>query len=258
MAKDRLEELREGPSETQIAQADAQLAQAEERLEDLYTAPFEGDIANSGAQVEKTRLSLVQAELNLESARRSLEQMTLVAPMDGTVMSVAAHVGENLGNAALIALADLAQPLIEIYLDETDLDKIEVVYEVEVVLDALPDDTLMARVVRIEPSVERVEGVQAMRALVGLDEESFGNRRTLPTGLSATVEVISDRAEGALLVPVESVPELDPGECAVSAVENGKPRLRGIEVGLVDLTYAEVLSGLRPGGQVTTGIVEAK
>jgi len=234
------------------------LALAEGRLEDLSSAPSEEDIARSMAQVEKTGLGLVQAELNLESANRSLEQMALVTPMDGTVMSATAHVGENVGNAAFITLGDLAQPLIEICLDETDLDKIEVGYEVEVVLDAPPDDTFVGRVVRVDPSLERVEGVQAMRAIVRLDEESFGNRRRLPTGLSATVEGIAGRAEGALLVPVESLRELNPGEYAVFVMEDGRPRLRTMEVGLADVTHAEVGSRLSPGDLVTTGIVETR
>jgi len=37
-------------------------------------------------------------------------------------------------------------------------------------------------------------------------------------------------------------------------MENGKLRLRQIEVGLKDVSYAEVKSGLQAGDVVTTGI----
>jgi HlyD family secretion protein len=41
-------------------------------------------------------------------------------------------------------------------------------------------------------------------------------------------------------------------------MENGKPVLHTVEVGLMDDTYAEVKSGLNAGDLVTTGIVETK
>jgi hypothetical protein len=39
-------------------------------------------------------------------------------------------------------------------------------------------------------------------------------------------------------------------------MENGQPRLKVVEVGLMDYTYAEIKSGLSEGDVVTTGIVE--
>ncbi|GAH13172.1 unnamed protein product, partial [marine sediment metagenome] len=39
-------------------------------------------------------------------------------------------------------------------------------------------------------------------------------------------------------------------------MEDGEPRLRFVEVGLMDFTFAEILSGLEAGETVTTGIVE--
>ncbi len=41
-------------------------------------------------------------------------------------------------------------------------------------------------------------------------------------------------------------------------MENGKPVLKTVEVGLKDDTYAEIKSGLNAGDVVTTGIVETK
>jgi hypothetical protein len=41
-------------------------------------------------------------------------------------------------------------------------------------------------------------------------------------------------------------------------MENGKLRLRVVEVGLQDLTKAEIISGLDAGDIITTGVVETK
>jgi len=59
-------------------------------------------------------------------------------------------------------------------------------------------------------------------------------------------------------VPVEALRELDAEEYAVFVVENGVPKLRTVEVGLMDLTYAEILSGVKSGETVSTGMVETQ
>ena len=39
-------------------------------------------------------------------------------------------------------------------------------------------------------------------------------------------------------------------------MENGKPTVRAVEVGIQDLVYAEIKSGLNAGDIVTTGVTE--
>ena len=50
--------------------------------------------------------------------------------------------------------------------------------------------------------------------------------------------------------------EISVGEYAVFVMEGDEPQLRFVEVGLIDITYAEIISGLELGDEVTTGIVE--
>lgn len=257
-AQERLEELHESPTKAELSEAEARLAKARENLDGLLTSPSEEDIATSTAQVEQARLSLAQAKLNMEAAQKDLAQTVLVAPMDGTIMEVTAQAGEKVGNASIITLADLSQPLIEIYVDETDMDMIRIGYEVEVVLDAMPDEIFKGRVVQMDPSLVRMEGVETIHALVQLDPDSFAKPQSLPMGLSATVDVIAGRAEGVLLVPVEALRELGPDEYAVFVMEDGQLKLHVVEVGLMDFTYAEIRSGLKLGDTVSTGIVETR
>jgi multidrug efflux pump subunit AcrA (membrane-fusion protein) len=129
-------------------------------------------------------------------------------------------------------------------------------FEVEVIFDALPDDIFSGQVVQVDPQLVNNSGVTAVRALVRLDEASFAKPQTLPVGMNATVDVIGGRAENAVLVPVEALRELSPGEFAVFVMEGGEPRLRIVEVGLMDFTFAEILTGLDAGETVSTGIVD--
>lgn len=232
-----------GPTEAEISAAETAVRQAELALQQTLL------------NRESNQLSLTQAQMNVAAAEEALADTVLTAPIDGTVMAVNSAVGET-AVSGLIVLADLELPLVEIFLDETDLDKVGVDYEVEVVFDALPDDVFNGRVIQVDPQLSDTNGVSVIRALVLLDENSFAKPQTLPVGLNATVEVIGGRANNTLLIPVEAVRELSPGQYAVFVMEDGEPVLTFVEVGLMDFTFAEILSGLEVGDVVTTGIVE--
>jgi multidrug resistance efflux pump len=236
-----------------IAQANLEAAQQEWEVLKTGADPFEVAIAE--AEVANAEAQLARAQSDLEEAIANQEAIDLIAPMDGTVMAVDAQVGED-AQGTVITLADLSQTYLEIFLDETDLGNVQVGYEVEVIFDALPDDTFSGTIVQVDPSLYASQGVAAIKALVQLEDPALSQVDTLPIGLSAAVDVIGGRAENALLVPIEALRELSPGEYAVFVMEEGEPALRFVEVGLMDFTYAEVTSGLEAGEVITTGIVE--
>lgn len=246
-----LERIQNGATPGEIALAEAQLASAEANFERIKDGPDPDEIAIAEAQ-------LVNAKAQLALAEQEQVYVDLMAPVDGTILSIDASVGEQISTGAIIILADLKRPILEIFLDETDLDKVAVGYEVEVVFDAYPDLSFNGEVVEVDPSLATVSNVQAVRALVLLDEDSFLKPQILPVGLNASVDVIGGRAENAVLVPVEALRELSPGEYAVFVLENGEPKLRLVQVGLVDFTSAEILTGLEAGEVVTTGIIETE
>jgi RND family efflux transporter MFP subunit len=259
-AEQTLSDLLAGASEAEIANAEALLAQAEERLVELESGASEDEIELSEGNVRQADLNLLSAQATLDAAQQDLEDTTLYAPVDGTVIAVSAEAGERVGSDAqtLITLASLSQPLLEVFVDESDMDKIAVGYEVEVELDAIPDELFTGRVIQVDPTLVREDNVDVFRGIVALDPDSFAKPQGLPLGLHATVDIIGGRAENAVLIPVEALRELDPGEYAVFVVENGKPKMRLVEVGLMDVTYAEIRTGIEAGDTVSTGIVETR
>jgi multidrug efflux pump subunit AcrA (membrane-fusion protein) len=154
-----------------------------------------------------------------------------------------------------VTVADLSQPLVEIYMDETDLDLIAVGYEVEVVFDALPDQVFTGQVVRVDPALVEMEGAPTIQALATLDLGETDLPWTLLSGLNATVDVIAGSAEDVLLVPAEALWELSPGQYAVFVMVDGELEVREVEVGLMDYAYGEIVSGLEAGDLVSTGVL---
>jgi RND family efflux transporter MFP subunit len=242
----------------QLALEKAQTGPTEEEMTAARTAVRQAELTLKQAQLnqEADALSLEQARLNLEAAQDNLDATTLTASMDGVITAINGSVSEMVGTSAFITLADLEQPVLEVYLDETDLNMVAEGYPVQVVLDAFPDETYSGTIIQVDPQLVNTGGVSAVRALVQLDPTSFAKPRILPAGLNASAEVIAASAENALLVPVEAVRELSEGEYAVFVMEDGEPRLRLVEIGLSDFTFTEILSGVEEGDVVTTGVVE--
>lgn len=245
------------PTDTQQALLDAEVAMAEAKLAQAQRTWEEVKDGPDASEVAMAKLQLANAEAKLAVSQRNLEKSVLKAPTDGTILSVTAEVGQD-ASGPFITLANLKQLYLEIFLDETDIDKIDLNYEVEVTFDALPDQVLTGRVVQVEPSLYTTGQVSTIKGLVELDEGATAGLDHLLLGMNAAVDVIAGRAEGVALVPVEALRELAPGEYAVFVVENGELKLRPVEVGLSDLTFAEIKSGLKVGEVVSTGIVETQ
>ena len=172
-------------------------------------------------------------------------------------MSIDANVGDVVGTSAIVTIADISEAWLEIFLDETDWGMIAVDYPVDVIFDVLPDKTFSGVVVQVDPALYTEQNTSVVRALVRLDESSFDGIK-LPIGSAAAVEVIGGRADGAILAPIEALREASPGQYTVFVMVDGEPKLRVVEVGLQDLFYAEILSGLEVGDVVTTGIAETE
>ena len=235
----------------QVAQAN--MDKARQEYEQYKDGPAASDLALAQAELKNA-----QDKLALAKEAQSIVELT--APIAGTVMSIDASVGETLNSATVITLADLSHPQVEAYLDESDLDKVQLGNEAEVVFDALPDQTFKGTIVTVSPGLETVSNVQAVKVIVRLEDglEDGATNISLPVGLTASVDIIAGRAENAVLVPIEALCELDTNEYGIFVVEDGLPALRVVQVGLQDITDAEIISGIEAGETVSTGITKTQ
>ena len=129
-------------------------------------------------------------------------------------------------------------------------------YEVEVSFDILPDQIFKGVVTNIYPTLDTSSANKALVHIAARLDDTIAYN--LPAGAAASVDVIGGRADNAVLVPVEALHEIGDGQYTLFVMQNGKLRLHEIQVGLQDLTKAEIISGLNAGDIVTTGVVETK
>ncbi len=258
-AQQALADLQRGPAAAELASAEANLARAQDDLAGLTVGADAVALAAAQAAVRQAELTLEEANLAVEQAQNDLANTALTAPIAGTITAIDAQVGDLVGGSgaqAIITLEDLTTPLVEVYVDESDLGNLAVGYEAELVFDALPDQLFTGAVSEVDPTLTVVSNMSVMRGVITLNPESFAKPQGLLVGMNATVDIIGGRAQNAVLVPVEALRDLGDGQYALFVVEDGEPLLRAVTVGLQDYTYAEITSGLTAGEVVSTGITE--
>ena len=223
----------------------------------LLTSQQSLDEILSGADEQAAEWAVRQAELSLESVQLTLENTALRAPAASTVVEVSANVGEAGGTNPIVTLADLNATQVRFYMEESDLDKVAVGNKVTVVFDALPDQEFTGSVARVDQMLVTVDGTFAVQAWAVLDVPD--DQAALPAGLTAKVKVVAGEAYKTLLVPVQALRELAPGQYAVFVVnESGELKIRPVEVGLRDFANAQIISGLEQGEVISTGTVETE
>jgi HlyD family secretion protein len=265
-AQQTLSDLQNQPTSADLANAQAELASAQATLDDITAADAGDESSVTLSNIRQAEAALQKAQAAYETAQENLEDTVMVAPYDGTIMAVNYLVGEYIAasssdsssGTAVIEIADLRRPLLEVYIDQEDLNNIGIDYEAQVNFDSMPDDIYIGHVTQIDPGLVDQGGVQVISVLVELDADSYNKPQGLPTGLNATVDIIGGEASNVVLIPVEALRDLGDGTYAVFVVKNGEMTMRTVEVGLMDMTYAEITSGLEAGEMVSTGLVETQ
>lgn len=242
-AQASLNTLTAGPTADQIAAANAKVAAAQAALNQLVAGP-------TADSVELARLAVQQAQNDLQASMTTLQGAAIRAPITGTVTAVSITKGQQVGTGTAVVLVDQASAQVEFWLEELDAAQVKVGDGVSIVFDAYPGDTFTGKVTRIEPKLVTVDNSPAAQLWATIDMKEHPDN--LLYGMSADVQVTAGEAHNAVLVSVQALRELAPGQFAVFVVQpDGELALRSVQVGLRDFVNAEIVSGLKAGEQVS-------
>jgi HlyD family secretion protein len=222
-----------------VKSALAQLEQAKANLESLKNP--------SDRTIEKAKIQLEQARLSLEQTHRTLGDAQIVAPFDGVVTGVNAVVGAPGSGAALILLADTSKYHVNVLIDETEVDQVQVGQKVEITLDALPDVKITGTVSRINPAGTINQGVVYYQTRIDLDP----TEAPLLIDMTANARIILNTHENVLAVPGGAIRSDPQGGYYVNIVnEDGTVRRVDVITGYTDGDLTEVAGDLQRGQQV--------
>lgn len=165
----------------------------------------------------------------------------LIAPIDGEVIVRAVEPGQTVtATDAVIVLSD--RLIVKADVDETDIGRVNVGDKAIVSLDAYPGTEAKATVDHISYESTVVNNVTIYK--VDILPEAIPS--FFRSGMSANVDIITDRKENVLLVPLKAVVK-DNGKAFV-LLKNGKdkPMPQEVQLGMDDDENVEVVSGLSP------------
>ncbi len=211
------------------------------------------------AQVKVNEAQIVQAQMNLETAKANLGFTRIVAPVDGEVLGIVTKEGQTIVSSqtapTILVLANVDTMAVHTRISETDILKVhsgqplwfyvvadpKTRYEsIMGVIQGAPDEALQESGV---PSTSQ----QQSSAIYYNGVFSIANpQHLLRTSMTAQVFIIVEQAKNVLRVPVAALGEAK-GEdrYQVQVINGDKAEERWIRTGLNDRQFIEVKEGLK-------------
>lgn len=163
----------------------------------------------------------------------------IIAPLDGFIIARNKEPGQTISESdVLLVMAD--KLIIEADVDETDLRYIKLGQKVDIILDAYPDDKFDGVVEHVAYESRLINNVTVYTVKIR-PESAPENFRA---GMTATIEVKSQRKDSALLLPFEAVTDKNGAKTVMVGRETGKPETRKVETGITNGKKIEILSGI--------------
>lgn len=226
--------------------------------EELETSTAAVKVAE--AQLSSLKALLSEAQSQLDSDVTNLSYTKIYAPISGTVVSRDAVEGQTL-NAnqtapIILRIANLATMTVEAEVAEADVVRVKPDMPVWFTTLGLPDRRWEGRVRQILPTPEIVNDVVLYNVLVDVPNPDG----VLMTEMTAQVFFVLDAARDVPIVPVAALTPAAEGEEGSHTVRVMTERgivTRSVQVGVVNRTQAEIVSGLEVGEEVVTGVETA-
>ena len=191
-------------------------------------------------QLQTRRQQLQRQRLALEEARRHVDELSVRAPMDGLIGSLAvADRTVVAANAPLMTLVDLSRLEVELEVPETYVGDLGLGMKAEITMgDARATGTLSA----ISPEVVKNQVLARVR-FDGAQPQGLRQSQRV------TARLLIDTKPNVMLLPRGPWVDAHGGRAAY-VVEGGLARRRTVRIGATSVAAVEVVEGLRPGEQV--------
>ena len=216
------------------------------------------------AQIGVDNAKLKQAQAQVQESQASLKQLeeqlsytTIVAPMDGTILSRDVEMGDAvssilvLGSTATLVMTvgDTTQVYVKGKVDEADIAHVYLGQPARIKVESFRDRYFQGKVTKISPMGVEKDNVTTFEVRVSINNPGG----ELKAQMTANAEILLDEHKNVLTVPENAV-IYDAGKNASVEVPDPKQkdgtRKVAVKVGLSNGSLTEVLSGLSLGDQV--------
>ena len=223
--------------EDKRASIESQIRALQQRRGVLFTP---GDRAILEARLREARTAVA-------SANTQLEQSKLRAPTRGVVYQMDVKAGAYLNPGDLVAnIGEIKRLSVNVFVDEPELGRVALEMPVTITWDGLAGREWTGRVDRLPSQIQALGSRQVGEVVVRIDNEDG----SLKPGANVNVAVRSREAANAVIIPKECLRRDASSAQGVYVVETGKIQWRPVKLGVVNVTHAQVLSGVQSGDSV--------
>lgn len=251
ISQDQLDEVlnEQRRAQASLEQAQAQLQDAQKRLEELRRGPRVEEIAQAIAQVKEAQGQVQLIQVQLRDTR-------IRAPFPGVITQKYAEPGSfvtpttsasSISSATSTAIVALARDL-EVLADvpEVDIGQITPNQPVEIVADAYPDQVFRGHVKLIAPEAVKEENVTSFQVRVALET----GQKQLRSGMNVDLTFLGQELSDALVVPTVAI-VTQQGQTGVLVPDSDdEPQFRAVVLGASLGNQTQILQGVELGEQV--------
>jgi RND family efflux transporter MFP subunit len=228
-----------------------------ERDQQLYQRELiaERVLLDSKSALELAENSFDKSQKRLQNVMDRLAKSKVVSPMTGKILELPVVEGQVVVAAAsvnsgtvLMRIADLLRLQISTHVNQVDVAKLSLGMKVEFSVDSLPGLKFEGRVQEIAPTATIKKNIKGFTVQLAIDEPD----PRLRPGMTADVVVPIDKVENVLAVPLSAVFSEEGKKVAfvLPKEKDGAVELRELVIGISNIDYVEIKSGLSEGETV--------
>src|SRR5213593_2792363 len=218
-----------------IAQVES--AKAHEQALDSAIQSATAQLRVTQAMLVSARAQVDQKNAGLKQAQVDLDHTTILAPVDGVVVSRQVDVGQTVAASLqapiLFTIAqDLTRMQVETSVDEADIGRIKLDDRASFTVDAFPGETFVGTVTQIRKAAQIVQNVVTYTVVVAVANPTG----KLVPGMTANVKLVTAEKPSVLKVPNAALrfrpagvePAAPGGPTSGGAAGGGQPSLEQI------------------------------
>lgn len=238
------------------------------------------------AAVERYKI-VQESGVPIALANTVSQRLNVTSPMDGVVIRRPVELGDTVtsgvssfnAGTVLMTVADIGTMIVKAGINEVDIGKVRLEQPVRISLDAYPKVKFTGVIRRIAPAARLEEKVKVFDVEIAVDRQGA----ELRTGMTANIDVVGEKREKVLAVPVEALFHKNETEIvyvrkapALKAADSGgflskvfaagqkdvaaplpeKDRwkeqfdVREVETGLASFDRVQIVKGLKDGDEI--------
>jgi HlyD family secretion protein len=171
----------------------------------------------------------------------TMQRLNVTSPMDGVVIRRPVELGDTVmsgvssfnAGTVLMTVADVNTMIIEAGINEVDIGKVRLEQPVKVTLDAYPKVKFAGKILRIAPAARLEEKVKVFDVEIAIERQGA----ELRTGMTANIDIVGEKRQKVLTVPVEAIFKRDDTE-VVYVKKPEEPKKAAERGGLISSVFA--------------------